>query len=371
MSEKVKKIFYIAHCRFPNERAHGIQIAKTCEAFRREEVAVEVVAPRRRQQINQSPAEFYGLKEEVGVTYLWAVDFAPQTAFGFLLSSLTFGVSLFFYLWPRRKESILYSIDLDPLSFLGIVFLGQPYFFEMHGPKKKTILNNLLFGRMTGVFAINEAVKKNLLVNFPVLTGKILVQPNGVDLEESAGLNQDSARQKLGIKTNARVVVYTGSFQDWKGIETIIAAARKLEDVDFYFVGGNSNKVGRNLHFMGMRNYREMPLWRAAADILLVTGTKKDNYSYRFTSPMKLFEYMAAKKPVLASRTPAIEQVVSENEVFFHQPDDANSLVVQIIEVFKNQDKVTRKTEAAFLLAQKYSWLNRARGILEFINCKQ
>lgn len=368
MPEKIKKIFYIAHCRFPNEKAHSLQIAKMCEAFRKAEVPVELIVPQKRGQIEEDTLVFYNLKRQFKITRLWTVDIVSASALGFFISSFVFGLSAFFYLWSRRDKGVLYSIDLDPLSFVGILFLRRPVFFEMHGPKKRTFLNRFLFRRVSGVLAVNKLVKTDLIVNFPWLKDKIVVCPNGVDLEEDTEIDKTAARQKLGIPVEARVIVYTGSLQGWKGVETIIEVGRRLPKIDFYFVGGSGEVPLGNFHFMGFRKHQEMPLWHAAADLLLVTGTRKDRYSYHHTSPMKLFEYLAAKRPIVASRTPAIEQVVSDQEVFFHEPDDAADLSKTINQVFAEPETVLQKIELAYRKARQYSWANRTKIILNFIN---
>lgn len=373
------KIIYIAHCRFPSEKAHSLQIAKMCEAFRGQGVELELVVPKKHRQIKETATKFFNLKEKFVVTYLWTIDWFSASTFGFLLSAFIFGWSTFFYLWRQRDFDLIYSIDLDPWSFVGALFLGRPCFFEMHGPKKPTILNRLLFKKAQGVFAINESIKQNLLANFSTLKPEqVLISPNGVDLS-LVQISRTVARQKLGLTPDIPIVVYTGSFQTWKGVETIIEAARGLNLVNFYLVGGteaealtlsNHQPLPINLHCLGIRPHQEMPWWQAAADVLLVTGTKKDQYSYYHTSPMKLFEYLAAQRAVIASRTPAIKQIVSDQEVFFHEPDSVPGLIETINHVLTHADEVAQKISQSYRRARGYSWEQRAIKILDFINTK-
>lgn len=358
-------IIYIANARFPNEKAHGIQFAKTCESFSNLGVNLELILPKRKTEVKEDPFNYYDIKNKFKYKKIFAPNFFPKTSLGFLLSSFIFGINSFFFIL-RKKDSIIYSIDLDPISFFLLPFLGRKIFFEMHGPKKNNFLNRLLFKKIKGIIAINEAVKNDLIKKFPYLKDKIIVCSNGLDLEEN--YKKEEARKNLGIDLSKKMVVYTGSFQDWKGIETIIEAAKRLEGVLFYFVGGRKNgDFPQNIYFMGMRNFKEMSLWRAAADVLIVTGTKKDEYSYFYTSPMKLFEYMGAKRPIIASRTPAIEQVVSDKEVFFHEPDNPQDLANKIKFVFENKEEVNKKIESAYIKAGEYTWENRAKKILKFI----
>ncbi len=364
-------IIYIANARFPNEKAHGIQFAKTCESFSKLGVNLELVLPKRKTKIKEDPFSYYDIKNKFKYKKIWAPNFFPKTSLDFLLSSFIFGINSFFYIL-RKENSIIYSIDLDPVSFFLFSFLKQPYFFEMHGPKKNNFLNRRLFKKIKGIIAINEAVKNDLIKNFPYLKDKIIICSNGLDLldlKENCG--KEEARKNLGIGFDKKVVVYTGSFQGWKGIETIIEAAKRLKEVLFYFVGGRKKgDFPENIYFMGMRNFKEMPLWRAAADVLIVTGTKNDDYSFFYTSPMKLFEYMGARRPIIASRTPAIEQVVSDKEVFFHEADNPQDLANKIKFVFENKEEVNKKIESAYIKAGEYTWENRAKKILKFIKEK-
>ena len=181
----------------------------------------------------------------------------------------------------------------------------------------------------------------------------------------------DALRLTKGIKTPS--VVYTGSFQDWKGLGTVIDAALELPSVHFYLVGGTKEELGEgknaippNVHIVALQPFSEIGLWQRGADILLLTGTKESEYSFRYTSPMKLFEYMAARRPIVAAQTPAIESIVTEKEVWFFKPDDADDLVRVIGEVIHGMQNEI-KVAAAFARAQELSWNKRAERIISFI----
>ena len=369
------RITYIANVRFPTGKAHGIQIAKMCEALVARGVNLTLVVPRKGKA--DDPFSFYGLTKTFRVKRIWALNIAPSTRAGFLLSAISFALSSFVYLLMHRERDITYSIDIDNISFLGVLFSGRPCFFEMHAPRKRTLLNQLWFGRIAGAIAINNRVKETLETNFPALKGNILIAPNGVDFSRYAALLKISTRKQLELPESAKIIVYTGSFQGWKGLETIIRAAHDLASFQFYLVGGTekdlrclgfTGNISPNVHFKGKRDFKEMPLWHTSADVLLVTGTKKDEYSYNYTSPMKLFEYMAAQRPIVASQTPAIEQIVSEREVFFHEPDDSGDLKGVIEYIYKNPDQAYQRAQNAYRKAGEFSWDNRAKEILNFIS---
>lgn len=365
------RITYIANFRFPTEKAHGIQIAKMCEAFAMADIELELVVPKKSGK-QADPFVFYGIKKNFSVKKIWSPSFFISSRAGFLLSSAIFGLMSFLHIAFKKDKGIIYSMDLDPVSFVTVPFLKRPYFFDLHGPKKNNVFNRFLFKKINGIITINEAVKQNLEKTFGFLKNKIIVCPNGVDSEKGLIYDKKDVRKKLGLDTDKKIAVYTGSLQDWKGIETIIESAKKLKDILFYFVGGSKEDAGlpENVRFAGWKDFKEMPLWRAAADILIATGTKKNEYSYLHTSPMKLFEYMASKRPIVASRTPAIMQIVSDEEVFFHEPDDSSDLARQINLAFENRRLAEEKSERAFQKSKEYSWDKRARRITDFISSK-
>jgi len=164
-----RKIYYIAHCRFPSERAHAIQIAKMTEAMRLLGFEVELVVPRRRNRITKSPKEFYALKTDIPVHYVPVLDIYGLGKFGYLLGGLSFVISywLFVNRLKRGGEKFsLYTIDMDQFSFIGVSFLGLPFIMEVHDSKKYGWMFNRMFKRAKKILTINNIIKKELVANF-------------------------------------------------------------------------------------------------------------------------------------------------------------------------------------------------------------
>jgi len=127
------KVFYIANARMPTEKAHGIQLAKMCEAFLLKGVDLELVLPKRHASAPKLK-DFYGLKVEIPVKKL------PVLNLGFIVSSLSFMCAYFFYLWARRKESaVVYTIDMDNFSFLLMPFAAFHIFQKFTTPNRKVM----------------------------------------------------------------------------------------------------------------------------------------------------------------------------------------------------------------------------------------
>lgn len=371
------KIYYIANARMPTEKAHGIQLAKMCEAFVAAGADLELVLPKRKNT-EKSIEEFYGLKHKISVKKLPVIDVYRYKRLGFVVASLSFMAASFLYILKKRitgKKIILYTVDMDNFSYLWLPFLFTPFFIELHNVKVRNFLNNFCFKRARGIIVVNNIIREKLLKYFGLPPEKIIVHPNGVDLEKYAALStKEEARKILNLPLGRKIALYAGRFYNWKGLDILSALSLK-KSIAFYIVGGTKeeleNVTGKTIAAQvvcaGPCDYRDVPLWLAAADLLVAVGTRKNPYSYYHTSPMKLFEYMAARRPILAAETPAIKQIVSDEEASFYAPDDPEDLS-SMIETVIDDPKITAvKVQKAHEKMQHFSWNNRARDIIRFI----
>lgn len=371
------KLYYIANARMPTEKAHGIQIAKMCEAFIEAGIDLTLIVPNRKTE-KVTIREYYGLRVDVPVVKLPALPTATGGKFLFTLSSLSFALSYFIYRWLRiRGNAVIYTIDVDNTAYCLVPFLGLPYFAEAHTAKIMTLIHRILFSRISGLFTINRIIKKEMIDRFGLDPRIVSVEPNGVD--ESWFLsNRSKMRGSLGIDENLKLALYVGRFFEWKGLEILPKTASLLKDkMSIGIVGGPKDEFSRvtgvqslpsNLLFFGDQPYASIPLWLQEADALIVLGTKRDTQSYYYTSPMKLFEYMGSGKPILASRTPAICDIISEKEAVFYEPDNADDMAQKLWYTVNRSDEIALKASAAKALAVTFLWRNRALRILKNIN---
>jgi glycosyltransferase involved in cell wall biosynthesis len=213
---------------------------------------------------------------------------------------------------------------------------------------------------------------------FPV--ERMLLQPNAVDVsyfEISQSL--EDARRQLGLPINKRIALYTGHLFSWKGVYALADAAAYVPDnTAVYFVGGTvddrfalqqyvrSRRIP-NIEFLPHQEHAKIPVFLRAADVLILPNTAKENASKYETSPVKLFEYLAAHKPIVASDIPSIREIVSEREVFFFEPDNERSLAQTIATALTSTDAVLKKSHAARELAKVHSWEARSANIGNFI----
>jgi glycosyltransferase involved in cell wall biosynthesis len=372
------RIYYVANARMPSEKAHGIQIALMCDALIAQGAELELIVPDRGVR-TQSVQEFYGLAHEVPTKQMPILDLYFLERIGFFLTSCIFMLKCVAYLRTkarRGEEFIIYTVDIDSFSSVFLRLVGRPYFSELHGGKPRTLRNRYLFKKMAGAIAINSRIKSQMVECFDWSGSRVIVEPNGVDIEAfSAAPGKAAARAALKLPEHEHIALYTGRFFAWKGLEILPEAMRHVaKGTQLYIVGGSPEEFKRisgvadippNVHIVGGRPYQEMPLWQAAADALVVLGTKANDYSYLYTAPMKVYEYAASRRLLIAADTPALREHLSDADALFYQPDDALSLAHCIEE--SRAGAFADRIESAYHKAKEHSWSARAARTLALI----
>ena len=109
-----------------------------------------------------------------------------------------------------------------------------------------------------------------------------------------------------------------------------------------------------------------MPLSLKSADVLVLPNSNREKLSRAYTSPMKLFEYMASGRPIVASDVPSLREILDETNCYFFTPDDPESLAQVVITTINNPE-AQKKADKARKDVEKYSWDKRAVAIMEFM----
>ncbi|TAL49398.1 glycosyltransferase [Patescibacteria group bacterium] len=366
------KLIYIANIRLPTEKAHGIQIMKMCEAFAAQGVGVKLVVPRRKNFIKDDPFLYYGIKRKFKIIKIPCLDLVRWGKLGFLIESLTF-FEFAFWRFFSAAEAVFYTRDEVAAFYFSNI--GRNVIWESHRGEKNFIVRRVVKRKKVKLVLITQALK-SLYISFGARAKNILVSPDGVDLEPfSIPIPKQDARKKLGLPVEKRIVLYTGHLYSWKGVDILADAAKNI-DAEVFFVGGTREDIEsfqrkyrhiQNIHILGQKLHHEVPLYLKAADVLVLPNSSKDRISQLYTSPMKLFEYMASGTPIISSDLPSLREVLDESMVYFFTPDDPKSLAETVDLVLKNYDEARQKANMALSRVEQYSWRKRAQNILAFI----
>jgi|SRR3989344_2829118 len=344
------KILYIANIRIPSERVHSLQVMKMCEALANSGLETELVIPDRRDNLGERDIrEFYGVKNNFVIRRIANPDLlGVSTKFSKLFYWIDF-IFFFFRLFniKVREDTIVYS--RDPILTWPFVRKGKKTIVEIHDlPKGLDILK-----RADRIVTITNNLK-TLLVQMGIGENKIIVAPDAVDMEKfDIDKTKSEARSSLNLDQNEKLVIYAGSRQIWKGVDTLYKASKLIK--------------GARVLMITDKSYTQVPLYLKAADILVLPNSAKFNISRLYTSPMKLFEYMAAKRPIVASDLPSIREILDERTAKFFIPDDPASLAQAIEHLLAHPDEGEKIAKEAYERSKGYTWENRARTIIESI----
>ncbi len=370
------KIIYIANARMPTEKAHGIQIMKMCENFALHNMEVELVLPKRFNQIKEDSFKYYGIRRNFKIKKLPCLDLVPLDRYighlGSWVESITFNLFVFPYIL-FKKADIIYTRDKFSLF---LILFKKNLFFEAHTFPKNYFLYSSFLKRFKKIIVITQKLK-DFFIEKRINTDKILVVPDGVDLEKfNIKDTQEECRRKLKLPLDKKIVLYTGHLYEWKGAQVLADSSQFLpEDMEIYFVGGTDEDVRKfkvqnsklKINIVGHKPYSEIPFWLKTADVLVLPNSSKQDISKHWTSPLKLFEYMASKRPIVASNLPSIKEILNGNNSLLVEPDNPEKLAEGVKGALKNPDFSAKISNQAFQDVQDYTWQKRAKKILEFI----
>jgi len=370
------RLIYLLNQRLPTEKAYGIQVVNMCRAFAAQGSDVELVIPLRDARLGHDVRGYYKLQDSFSVTRLKTPDFY----FPAILDRITFFLKQWISAWMlvryavKSKPDLIYARDESVAwlaSFFGVRTIFEAHTFSRHRSMTYRRLRNTKVPIVTISASLKHEFEK---IGFrPEL---IHIAPDGVNLEDfDIPLTREDARKNLDLPMQDNIVMYAGHLFAWKGAHILAQAARRLPDTLFMFIGGmpadlqhfrNRFRDQKNIRVIGQRPHSEIPQYLKAADVLVLPNTSRDAISRSYTSPLKLFEYMASRRPIVASDLPSIREVLNENNAILAAPDDPRQLALGIEKAFHSEELRTKIVEQAFSDVQRYSWRNRAASILSF-----
>ncbi len=375
------RITYVSNARMPTERAHGIQIMHMCAALAAEGAAVTLLMPRRHNKIHDDVFVYYDLPETFRVVYVPCIDLLWlrwAESFFYFVELFTF---LFFARWYllRHDADAIFSREL----FLSL--FTRRVVYEAHTvPPQPSRIERWLLQRTQLIIAISHGLASDLMAH-GVPTKKITVLPDGVSIKQFArppDFDRAAVRERLfGAHKNRTVIVYAGSYflHPWKGVNTLLDAAEKLdENFIFYLVGGCPEEIEEGGQILRARSIKNVVLvpriihtavaeYVQAADMVALPNSGAFQISARHTSPLKLFEYMAAGTPIIAPDLPSTREILSEQTAVMVIPDNATAWADAFRQGALHAQGLSPRATSARTAVDAYDWRVRAGTLLKLI----
>ncbi len=379
------RIAYCTTLRLPSERAYGRQVAAVCQALVRLGHAVEIVGPQRQNEVEDDFWSYYGVDPSIRLTQLPAFDGIASRwtpgVIGLHLHTRSFGRQLRPYL-SHADVDLLYS--RNPVLLPLLVGSGKPVIIELHTLPR--------FGRRRFVRRCNRCSlvvclttpMKEELHRWGVHQDRLMVAGDAVDLDAFHQLpDRLAARAYWTIPTDAFVVGYAGSIRTMghdKGVDQLVSATDQLRQntrLHLLIAGGPRAAaaslqeqaaragLGDRVHILGPVTHRDVLQLYAASDLLVYTAPASNAaYFRRDTSPLKLFEYMAAGVPMIAAALPPLRDVLDESTALLYEPGNANHLASQIAYAMDHGEDMRRMAERSKARVAEHTWTKRIERIL-------
>ena len=400
------RLLYVGGFDYPTPQARGIQTLQTAHALARAGWCVRVLAQRPRRAEGGPPTaralESYGLSPHPRLRMISLPVLRPPRVrrldvhARLALTNWSYGLLCVADLLRGRPrpDAILARDPRLAWLFLRTRRLhGRPVLYEVHEifstrPREnRSLAPSELRGVAPRTRALERAVfaEADLLLPLTRCCADLLEREYGAPPSRLAVVpdGTPTAPPIPPRDPTGREIVYAGQLYPWKGVDVLIRAMPSLPERSLTVLGGFPGAgsadadlarcqalakrlgVDRRVTFAGFVPHGRIreELAGAGAGIVPLPDLLMSRY---FTSPLKLFDYMAAGVPIVASDLPALREVLVDGEnALLVPPDDPGALAEAIERLFLGPDLAERLRQQAFKDVAAYTWDRRAERIIE------
>ena len=376
--EGLRALYVGSHPLF-TEGASAVHMMKMCQAMANLGIDIECVLPGRVKK--ERLFSYYGIKTPFPITSIPLSGGVARRPLHGLLSAL----------YAREKRN-----DFDFVLTRDLIFawsatraFGIPTVYDAHHPPVNRVAERIIGSfshskRLLGM-SFNSRGLCEIYSRLGIAGRNSVVAPNGFELGAFEGeCDISSLRMRLGLPFDRKIVCYCGNTYRGRGLEILVRAAAQMPEIEFLIVGGRErdNALWRemarqegaaNFRMEGFVAQREVSSYLLASDVLVMPyssgvtirdGTKAGE----FTSPLKLFEYMAAGKPIVATGVPSVLEILSPGEnSIVTPPDDEGEFIRALGLVLADSELSAYISESARSDAVGYTWEKRVEKIVEMV----
>ena len=365
------KIVYLFNSSIPSYNANSLQVVNMCHALSENNNDVTLITPN--TGLKKSISEHYGFKKSFNLIKIKRFKVFPR------------GLNYYWY----SISSILKSNKLKPEIFITrnyftlflLILLRRKIIFEVH--------SNLKFeGRINRfIFENFKMLNSKKIVNLIFITNslkqdfvkKYKLKLNRTSVLSSASNIKNNQPEKI---TNKNIKIgYFGLLNNSRGFN-FICKLSKIDNLNKYYIYGGSNKFiqnkkkkinNKNLFLNSYKPYSKIKNLMKEMDILILPYEKNVTAGGNFgdiskhTSPMKLFDYLASGKVIIASSLMVLKEVLKpkKNCIFI---DSLNIFVWknEILKLKNNINKMHIISKNNYYLSKHFTYKKRVKKLLEF-----
>ncbi len=365
-------ICYISNSALPSDNASSLQIIKMCESFKLLGNNVSLILPK--TGFKKSVKKFYDLKSNINIIRC--------------NSFKKFPLGINYYLFPIVAiiKSLKFSTDIyvtrNYFCAFVLVLLRKELIFELHhdleieGKIVRFITKYFKFlksKRIKLLVAITRSISQYYFKQDLIKKNNLVILPSASDLKIKYE-KQKNYKKKFNIG-------YFGKFYESTGSNFMINLAKKDKLNNYYIFSKFYNKKSKiyksnNIYLNNFVDRKKIKKHLQKMDILILPYqgkiTVKGNVGdiTKYTSPLKLFDYMAAGKLIIASEFNVLKEIVENKKSCVFVKDYKNvDQWLKIINYYKKNIKEKNLiSKKAYSLSKKYTYNNRAMLMLNLIN---
>ncbi len=367
------RICYITNSTIPAKSANSIATLKICEAFAQLNNDVMLITRNSNSRV-----------EEIYQLYNIKFKFKIKSIKNFKDFPLKFKYYLF------SLVSIIASLNFKPDLYITrnlftcflLVLLRKKVIVELHNDiNHETRIVKILI-KLTKylnskyilkIITITKSIKNEYVSNKYVFENKTLVLPSGSSIKNKFKFKFIKKEFKIG---------YFGSLYKSRGIDLIFKLSKIDKENRYYLYGdltqvakSKLNNISQNLRIKNYVPYKEIPKILNKMDILLMpyvsSITAHGNVSNitKYTSPLKLFDYLCAGKVIICSDFKVLKEIIKDkkNAIFIKNYKNPNSWRNEIFKLKNQLSKQFIISKNNYLLSKRYSLKRRAELILNSI----
>ena len=396
-------VLCFADTRFPIERANGLQTMATCQALASQGHDVTLIVRPDTAAVARDPFAFYDLPRANRLQIETIARSAGRRAsrIRFLLSALKRA--------SEHRDATIWTRDLGLAAFLlQLPAARRPtVVYESHGvapvvsAEMPQLLGNSALAPTRRKLERLDARERRVWRCAPAyvtitraladdLAARYGPRPNVFVIPDGASLDVDGDGDGDGDggptttdpgssdrASQSTVVGYAGHLYPWKGVDVLVRALALVPRLGGLIVGGHPGEDDRaridtlvgqlglrdRVRITGLVPFRDVRAHLRTASILVLPNSASA-ISERYTSPLKLFEYLALGRPIVASNLRSIREVLTdERTALLVPPDNPGALASALDRLDSDRELAASLGRAARALASEYTWEKRARRL--------
>lgn len=385
------KIFYIYLTDIRKTWANIVQTLQMCEALSKVH-EVNFFHPFLLKADLDKRLSFFHIEKSLHVTRI--VAFGPlENRYLDFANRIIFFLQMLFYL-HFSKYNLIYTRDFSFLVFLSktpkllrpkkkIIYEPHKVYYYASNKVNDLKLEIECLKLTDAIVAISNGIKHDL-IQLGFDENRISVIPGGVKIDRfSINFDRDGFRKNNDISKDEIVIIYAGSWEGWKGVNVLIRAyaeaSSKVNNCKLVLVGSNREELiktrqlikslnldEKKIILVGFISQTEVVKYLKISDIGVIPNIRTTLGS-RYTSPLKLFEYMAAGLAIVASDLPSMHEILTDKEAVFFEPENEHDLANKLIDLINNK---TKREQMGFLVGQqvnKFTYRERCKKVTEVI----